>query len=88
MNPFNLSAKPLNSTLLDWKGMRPLSYNKWGDPYTRCRTILMNGTEFEACWFTHQFNRNCPNNDVRRNLALIRRSEQNQQKLLSFPHGC
>ncbi len=83
MNPFTLKAKPLNSTLLDWTGMRPLPYDKWGDPYTRCRTILMNGTEFEACWFSHQFNRNCPNNDVRRNLALIRRSEQNQQKLLS-----
>lgn len=83
MNPFNLTSKPLECTLFDWRGMRPAPYDKWGDPYTRCRTILMNGTEFEACWFTHQFNRNCPNNDVRRMLALIRRSEQNQQKLLS-----
>ncbi len=83
MNPFNLKPCSLESTLLDWTRMRPLSYDKWGDPYTRCRTILMNGTEFEAVWFTHQFNRNCPNNDIRRMLSLIRRSEQNQQKLLA-----
>lgn len=83
MNPFDLKPCSLESTLLDWTGMRPISYDKWGDPYTRCRTILMNGTEFEAVWFGHQFSRNCPNNDVRRCLALIRRSEQNQQKLLS-----
>ncbi len=83
MNPFELKPCSLESTLLDWTGMRPVSYDKWADPYTRCRTILMNGTEFEAVWFSHQFSRNCPNNDVRRVLALIRRSEQNQQKLLS-----
>ena len=84
MNPFKLSAKPLNDTLMNWGEMRPQPYKKWGDPYTRCRTILMNGTEFEACWFSHQFSRNCANNDVRRTLALLRRSEQNQQKLLSL----
>ena len=83
MNPFELKPCSLESTLLDWTQIRPISYDKWADPYTRCRTILMNGTEFEAVWFSHQFSRNCPNNDVRRTLALIRRSEQNQQKLLS-----
>ncbi len=83
MNPFNLKPRPLEQTLFDWTCMRPMPYDKWGDPYTRCRTILMNGTEFEAVWFSHQFNRNCPNNDVRRTLALMRRSEQNEQKLLA-----
>jgi len=43
----------------------------------------MNGTEFEATWFSHQLNRNCPNGDVRRSVAMIRRSEQQQQKLLA-----
>ena len=84
MNPFKLSPCSLESTLLDWNGMRPLPYDKWADPYTRCRTILMNGTEFEAVWFSHQFSRNCPNNDIRRSLALMRRSEQNEQKLLAL----
>lgn len=85
MNPFNLAPRSLESTLLDWKQMRPCSYNKCDvDPYTRTRVILMNGTEFEANWFSHQFSRNCDNNDIRRTLALIRRSEQNQQKLISL----
>ncbi|MBO5755380.1 MAG: hypothetical protein J6R89_04920 [Clostridia bacterium] len=85
MNPFTQKAMPLEDTILDWKEMRPYSYDKNAvDPYTRCRTILMNGTEFEACWFSHQFSRNCKNNDIRRMLALIRRSEQQQQKLISL----
>ena len=63
--------------------MTPKPYDKRTvDPYTRTRVILMNGTEFENVWFTHQFSRNCLNGDLRRALALIRRSEQQQQKLL------
>ncbi len=85
MNPFEITPKPLESTLMDWNEIRPVSYNKRDvDPYTRTRVILMNGTEFEANWFSHQFSRNCDNNDVRRALALIRRSEQMQQKLISL----
>lgn len=43
----------------------------------------MNGTEFEANWFSHQFSRHCPNNDLRREIAITRRIEQQQQKVLS-----
>lgn len=53
------------------------------DPYTRLRVILMNGTEFESVRLGHSFTRNCTNNDVRRELALIRRSEQIQQKRIA-----
>ena len=85
MNPFDVSPRPLEETIMNWKQIRPISYDKLCvDPYTRTRVILMNGTEFEANWFTHQFSRNSCNNDVRRTLALIRRSEQLQQKLLSL----
>lgn len=52
-------------------------------PYTKTRIILMNGTEFEQVWFLHQFNRSCNNNDLRRDIALIRRHEQQQQKMIS-----
>lgn len=84
-NPFEVKAKPLESTIMDWSEIRPVSYDKRAvDPYTRTRVILMNGTEFEANWFLHQFSRNCCNNNVRRVLALIRRSEQQQQKLISL----
>ena len=84
MNPFQARPMPLFDTLMDWKQIYPLPYDKRTvDPYTRTRVILMNGTEFEAGWFSHQFSRHCADNDLRRELALLRRSEQQQQKLLS-----
>lgn len=84
MNPFEMNPGTPESCLMDWNGMYPAPYAKQEvDPYTRTRIILMNGTEFEASWFLHQFFRHCGNNDVRRDLALLRRLEQQQQKLLS-----
>ncbi len=84
MNPFEQKPGKLDDLIMDWTGMYPAPYNKHEvDPYTRTRIILMNGTEFEANWFSHQFHRHCDNNDVRRQLALIRRLEQQQQKLIS-----
>lgn len=84
MNPFKESAKRLDDCLMDWRAMTPAPYDKHTvDPYTRTRVILMNGTEFENVWFSHQFSRNCQDGDVRRALALMRRSEQQQQKLLA-----
>lgn len=52
-------------------------------PYTKTRIILLNGAEFEQTWFLHQFNRTCNDNDLRREIALIRRHEQQQQKIIS-----
>ena len=84
MNPFKEKYKQLEEHLMDWRDMSPASYDKYTvDPYTRTRVILMNGTEFENVWFDHQFHRNCLNGDVRRALALMRRSEQQQQKLIA-----
>ncbi len=89
MNPFEIPAMPLEKTLMNWGEIRPVSYSKHEvDPYTRCRVILMNGTEFEQVWFTHSFHRNSPDQDERRLLALIRRSEQEQQKLLALLKPC
>ncbi len=62
----------------------PKAYDKKKtSPYTKTRIILLNGTEFEQTWFLHQFSRNCNNNDLRREIALIRRHEQHQQKIIS-----
>ena len=84
MNPFNERPMNLADTLMDWRAIYPAPYDKHTvDPYTRTRVILMNGTEFEANGFSHQFSRHATDNDLRRELALIRRSEQQQQKLLS-----
>lgn len=84
MNPFHLNPKCVEETLMDWRDMSPIPYDKNNtDPYTKARIILMNGTEFEMNWFSHQANRHIDNNELRRQLALIRRSEKMQQMLLS-----
>ena len=43
----------------------------------------MNGTEFENVWFSHQFSRSVGDDELRRKLAYIRKSEQQQQKILT-----
>ena len=84
MNPFSLSAKPIEQTLMNWKTIYPVPYDKYKvDPYTRTRIILMNGTEFEQVWFSHQFSRHCADNELRRRIALLRRAEAQQQRYLA-----
>ena len=84
MNPFDMKPGKQAELILDWEQLWAEPYDKHTvDPYTRTRIILMNGTEFENVWFSHQFSRNTADNELRRQIALIRRSEQQQQKLLA-----
>lgn len=84
INPFlEKNAKPVGNfaSVSDYS---PKPYDKLTtSPYTKTRIILLNGAEFEQTWFLHQFNRSCNNNDLRRDIALIRRHEQQQQKIIS-----
>ncbi len=83
-NPFEEKPVALEKIYEDWAKLYPKAYNKEDvDPYTKTRVILMNGTEYEAVWYSHQFSRHCNNNDIRRSIALIRRNEQQQQKKIS-----
>lgn len=85
MNPFEQKPKSISDTIMDWGTMYPSPYSKnTVDPYTKIRIILMNGIEVEAAFFSHQFHRNCLNNDLRRELALLRRIEQQQQKQINW----
>lgn len=80
-NPFKQKVRPVCDAFECWKDLLVKPYDKnTADPYTKLRVILMNGTEFEANWFSHQFSRHCGDNDLRREIALIRRVEQQQQK--------
>lgn len=84
MNPF--VEKPLKSAddFYSWKEMSLRPYNKFDvDPYTRVRIILANCCEYAATWFSHGFHRHAADNDLRRELAIMRRKEQQQQKRLS-----
>jgi hypothetical protein len=80
MNPFEQKQIKVTDGIKDWNSVYPKAYNKMTvDPYTKIRIILMNGIEVESVMFKHQFHRNCNDNDIRRDLALTRRVEQQQQ---------
>ena len=85
MNPFNEKPRPLIKLIQNWQQLYPKPYDKRQvDPYTKTRIILMNGTEFEANWFSHQFARHVCDNDLRRELALTRDIEKQQQLKISL----
>ncbi len=84
MNPFELSPKSVDSAFTSWTNIYPFSYNKMStDPYTKTRIILMNGTEFEANWFSHQMSRHTTDMELRRELAVTRRAEKQQQMTIA-----
>lgn len=85
MNPFKEKPMPVEKGLQSWKDLTPKAYDaKEVDPYTKTRIILMNGTEFEANWFLHQLARHTFDNDLRRDLALARYVEKQQQLKISL----
>ena len=84
MNPFQLKPEKETEAFMNWQQLYPRSYDKLAvDPYTRVRVILMNGTEFESVGYSHQFQRHESNNDLRRELSMLRRQEQQQQKKIA-----
>lgn len=85
MNPFEQKPSRSAEGFQSWKNLYPKAYRKEEtDAYTKVRIILMTGAEYEAVWFGHQFHRNCTDNDLRRELAFVRRQEQQQQHQLAF----
>ena len=84
MNPFDQKPMAITATYESLPALYPKPYHPLEtDPYTKCRIILMNGTEFEAVKFSHQMARHCPDQALRRELAMARRTEQQQQKKLA-----
>ena len=85
MNPFKERPLAVGCGLQSFCQMYPKPYNKREvDPYTKTRIILMNGTEFEANWFSHQLARHTDDNDLRREIALTRAEEKQQQLKISL----
>lgn len=76
MNPFKMRPERTGDLFVDWEKFWVKPYNKNEvNPYTRTRIILMNGTEFENVWFSHQFSRSVGDDELRRKLAYIRKSD-------------
>lgn len=84
VNPFNETYTKIEKSYESWQKLAMKPYDPEStSPFTKVRIILMNGTEFESNWFSHQFSRHCPDNNLRREIALIRRREQQQQKKIA-----
>ena len=85
VNPFEIKSKNIEDYFMNWDEIYPTPYDKNKvSPWSKVRVILMNGTEFESNWFLHQFARHCDDVDLKRDLALVRRQEQQQQKRISL----
>ena len=84
MNPFKEKVCETKCYLQSFKDMYPKAYDKNStDPYTKARIILATGAEYEANWFSHQMHRHIANTDLRREIALARFVEKQQQQMLS-----
>ena len=84
LNPFQEKPSPITATFESFSSLCPKPYDPMSvDPYTKCRIILMNGTEFESVKFSHQMARHVQDQALRREIAMSRRTEQQQQKKLT-----
>ncbi len=85
INPFREKGRPVEKQIRNWSEINIKPYNKNEvHPYTRTRVILMNGIEAEAVWFGHQFARHTDDLALKQQLALSRRIEQQQQKMINW----
>jgi hypothetical protein len=83
-NPLEEKGIPTEEQFRNWSELNVDPYDKKDvEPYTRARVILMNGTEVESIIFSHQFARNTDNLEIKRQLALGRRIDQQQQKVVN-----
>jgi rubrerythrin len=83
-DPLDQPGIPVEQQFQSLEDMNPDPYDKRTvDPYTRTRVILMNGIEVEAIMFSHQFARHTDNPELLRNLAVGRRVDQMQQKIVN-----
>jgi hypothetical protein len=80
-NPLDQPGIAVDEQFRSWRELNvdPVDI-EGGDPYTRCRIVVINGIEVESIMFSHQFARHTDNPEVKRALALSRRAEQMQQK--------
>jgi len=83
-NPLEEAGIPVEDQFRSWSELNVDPYDKWDvDPYTRTRVILMNGIEVESIIFSHQFARQTDDLELKQRLALTRRIDQQQQKVVN-----
>jgi hypothetical protein len=83
-NPLEEQGIAVDDQFRPWSELNVTPYDKDAvHPYTRTRVILMNGIEVESVMFSHQFARHTDNQEILRALALSRRIDQQQQKVVN-----
>ncbi|PCC74026.1 hypothetical protein SAMN02745121_07687 [Nannocystis exedens] len=84
-NPLAEKGIPLEKQIRNWSELNVQPFDKREvHPYTRTRVIVMNGIEIESALYSHQFARHTDNWAVKRQLALVRRVDQQQQKAVNW----
>ena len=84
MNPLDQKGIAVEDQFRNWSELNVAPYDKLDvHPYTRTRVILMNGIEVESISFSHQFARHTDNLEIKRALALSRRVDAQQQKVVN-----
>jgi hypothetical protein len=84
MNPLEQKGVAVEDQFRSWSELNVAPYDKLDvHPYTRTRVILMNGIEVESIMFSHQFARHTDNLEIKRALALSRRVDAQQQKVIN-----
>ncbi len=84
MNPLEQRGIPVEEQFRSWSELNVEPFDKHEvDPYTRTRVILMNGIEVESIMFSHQFARHTDHLEIKRALALSRRVDAQQQKVVN-----
>jgi rubrerythrin len=81
-------GQPLDRQKFTWREMVQQPISKLDDDaFTRVRVILLNGIECESIRFSHAFARMCPDMDLKRELAQVRRKEAHQQAMVNWLLG-
>jgi rubrerythrin len=84
-NPLQERGLPLEKQFRNWRDLNVTPYDKETvHPYGRCRGIVANGIEVEAMMFSHTLARNTLDPELKRQLALVRRAEAQQQKAMNW----
>ncbi len=84
INPFNQQSNYTSHYYFNWKQLSPHPYNKRDvSPQTRLNILLASIMEGQISQLNSYYASNCKDNDVRRQLALFRRTEWQQSLLTS-----
>lgn len=84
-NPLTEKGIPLERQLRPWSELNPAPYRSQDvHPYTRARIITATGAEVEAQFFSHNMARHNSDTGLKKQLAKVRRVEQQQHRAVNW----